>query len=444
MFTSRLEIAPNLPVGHSMIRLQTPKGSGDFEFLISRVGSTESVLGPDGWQPSESWFQISSNIVPDAEGMILVSVGPEIIQHLSLSNYTLTVRIKGGVDIERGILVGGAARGRTKQDAALSISDHGTATPGQFRSHERESSSGLNTENEQLNVVSYEIPVASTPNLDDLLAQPIESIITSGNATSVPPGIEVAAPKSESAQENLVYHNNSGVTTPGAETLIAKSTGPLQSSEIINNITAPIPDTNEEQTSIIIKQNSPVSSTLRSNKTLIWLICGTLLLALIGWLYFGKKSVPTQAMPNSQQHATPEAASGGSIPEPSMQEANRLVNSGSDVEQLYKVGMAWRSAGHSPEAFLVLEAAGTRGDGRAAAAVGEMFDPYLRKQTSYSFPIPDALKAANWYSDATRNNSDVQTKVNGLRQYLLSSADIDTKTKTEALAKLSSLPASKP
>jgi hypothetical protein len=106
MFQSNLEFSNKTPAGCAVIKIPAPAGEGEIEFEISRVGSSDNVLGNNGWQPSEHWFLIEGENI--AEGIeVLIILEKNIVLNLGNLNYKITVRRVGQRSFIEGVLRGG-------------------------------------------------------------------------------------------------------------------------------------------------------------------------------------------------------------------------------------------------------------------------------------------------------------------------------------------------
>jgi len=381
MFQSNLEYSKTTPPGCAVIKIKIPAGTGAVEFRISRLGS-DNVLSKNGWQPSEYWYQLSGNENISPGEIVSVVLEKEVVQYLGNSNYTITVKRVGGKESETGILKGGLRE-------VASGAEHKSVT---------KPSNDNRTEVKIDHIFRPEptpAPIEERPALTkDIKKNELPKVATE---SPVKVDLPIELPQ---LPDDFLKKNES---TPLSEA--AKIEEPFAAKP------KPIDKAN----------NSP-----ERKKSYLGLLAAVILVAFAGFYFIG--------MPQNKGVAAYK-----SIPNPTMQEANQIVNEVNDPKALYEIGDSWRKSGHPAEAYLLLQSAAEQNFGKAMLSLGEMHDPSLRAKTPATFPDESALKAANWYLKASLHNTSAKDHVDALRRYTVNSDKIDDSTKSSVLQTLSQI-----
>lgn len=91
--------------GADIILALPPEGSGPIQFVISRAGQSNHILGPNGWQSADYWFESESNNIQDHKAM--VHLPAQLLSQFSFSNYKVLARWSGNTVTEQTYLMGG-------------------------------------------------------------------------------------------------------------------------------------------------------------------------------------------------------------------------------------------------------------------------------------------------------------------------------------------------
>ena len=141
---------------------------------------------------------------------------------------------------------------------------------------------------------------------------------------------------------------------------------------------------------------APVIPARRSG--LAWPLAGAALLLVLALaaaalFYFG------YAIPGAGPSAPTVAEEGG--PRSFTEESLRAFLAGQpDGPTAFAEAELYRQAGHPDLALLIYRHAARRGEGRAALAIGQMYDPELFSPETSAFAAPDADQAASFYKQA--------------------------------------------
>jgi len=381
MFQSNLEYSKTTPPGCAVIKIKIPAGDGAVEFQISRLGS-DNVLSKNGWQPSEYWYQLSGNENVSSGEIVFVVLEKEVIQHLGNSNYTITVRRVGGKEAETGILKGGL------REVAGEVEHKSANKPTGDNRAEVKIDSVFRPKFSPATIEEKIVP-AEDKNKNEL------PIAESKNPVEINLPIDLPKLPDDFLRKSDLL--------------------PLQETPTKEEPIAVNPNLIDQ------KNNSP-----ERKKSYLGLFAAGILVVVVGFYFIG--------MPQNKGVAAYK-----SIPNPTMQEANQIVNEVSDPKALYEIGDSWRKSGHPAEAYLLLQSAAEQNFGKAMLSLGEMHDPSLRVKTPATFPDENALKAANWYLKASLHNASAKDHVEELKRYTVNSDKIDDSTKSNVLQTLSQI-----
>ncbi len=89
------------------ISVEIPNGTGDISLSIHKAGSSNHILGPNGWQSADYWF----NGVPSEmsnNNVAWFCLPAQLVEHITYSNYSVFCRRVGNSTNTRTILTGGA------------------------------------------------------------------------------------------------------------------------------------------------------------------------------------------------------------------------------------------------------------------------------------------------------------------------------------------------
>jgi len=105
--TTKLYLPSNGSANAAEISVEIPSGTGDISLSIHRAGSSNNILGPNGWQSADYWFNGTPSDVSD-DSVAWFSLPPELVQHITYSNYSVFCRRIGNSLTNRTVLTGGA------------------------------------------------------------------------------------------------------------------------------------------------------------------------------------------------------------------------------------------------------------------------------------------------------------------------------------------------
>ena len=105
--TTKLYVPSNGESNSAEISVEIPNGTGQISLSIQKSGSSNHILGPNGWQSADYWF----NGTP-SEGsnnnVAWFSLPAQLVVHITYSNYSVFCRRIGISTPIRTILTGGA------------------------------------------------------------------------------------------------------------------------------------------------------------------------------------------------------------------------------------------------------------------------------------------------------------------------------------------------
>jgi len=439
MFQSNLEFSNKTPAGCAVIKIPAPAGEGEIEFEISRVGSSDNVLGNNGWQPSEHWFLIEGENI--AEGIeVLIILEKNIVLNLGNLNYKITVRRVGQRSSIEGVLRGGLRQSPNLSSNIKKIQDRSKLENVTSVKIDKSTSSENakiileldklpNFEEKSLNNPDEKNNGLDDNDKDNELEWPFPKGFNDVNESLIHSIADEEKIKNENSLE--VAHNLS----PKSENLvreIVNTTNISNDSKLAGNITQNIQNAKTHEHD----QNKILPSTEKKNNKFILAFFG--LFVVLGAFYFvfnpDKNTPPLVSNP-------PETVtlSDNNYPEPSTQEANKIIYELSDMDRVYAIGMSWKGKGHDAEAYLLFEKAAQMAHPKSTLALAELFDPSLRDTVKVTFPNESAISAATWYLKSYQLNVDVNKDINRLRDYLRSNNSLNQSEKDEAIKILSQI-----
>ena len=89
------------------ILVEIPSGTGDISLSIHRAGSSNHILGPNGWQSADYWFNGTPSEVNN-DNVAWFSLPAQLVEHITFSNYSVFCQRAGNLTKSRTILTGGA------------------------------------------------------------------------------------------------------------------------------------------------------------------------------------------------------------------------------------------------------------------------------------------------------------------------------------------------
>lgn len=88
--------------------------------------------------------------------------------------------------------------------------------------------------------------------------------------------------------------------------------------------------------------------------------------------------------------------------------ARQMVDNVVAPQTAYDTAQSWWSQGAAGEAYVLFKYAADNGIGKAATAIGKMYDPDMEGKSASPFPR-DADKASQWYQKG-RDEGDLLAK----------------------------------
>ena len=89
------------------ISVEIPKGTGHISLSIQKPGSSNHILGPNGWQSADYWFNGTPSEVSN-ENVAWFNLPAQLVVHITYSNYSVFCRRIGNSTHTKTILTGGA------------------------------------------------------------------------------------------------------------------------------------------------------------------------------------------------------------------------------------------------------------------------------------------------------------------------------------------------
>lgn len=89
------------------ISAEIPMGTGDISLSIQKPGSSNHILGPNGWQSADYWFNGTPSEFSN-DNVAWFSLPAQLVSHITYSNYSVFCRRSGNSTQIRTILTGGA------------------------------------------------------------------------------------------------------------------------------------------------------------------------------------------------------------------------------------------------------------------------------------------------------------------------------------------------
>jgi hypothetical protein len=105
--TTKLYLASNGEANSAEISIEIPNGTGDISISIHKAGSSNHILGPNGWQSADHWFTITP-IEVNNDHVGWFNLPAKLVKHITYSNYSVFCRRVGSPANTRSILTGGA------------------------------------------------------------------------------------------------------------------------------------------------------------------------------------------------------------------------------------------------------------------------------------------------------------------------------------------------
>ena len=105
--TTKLYLPSNGESNSAEISVEIPNGTGHISLSIHKSGSSNHILGPNGWQSADYWFNGTPSEVSN-DKVAWFSLPAQLIAHLTYSNYSVFCRRNGNSTSTRTILTGGA------------------------------------------------------------------------------------------------------------------------------------------------------------------------------------------------------------------------------------------------------------------------------------------------------------------------------------------------
>ena len=105
--TTKLYVPSNGERNSAEISVEIPNGTGHISLSIQKSGSSNHILGPNGWQSADYWFNGTPSEVSN-DNVAWFSLPAQLVAHITYSNYSVFCRRIGNSTFTRTILTGGA------------------------------------------------------------------------------------------------------------------------------------------------------------------------------------------------------------------------------------------------------------------------------------------------------------------------------------------------
>jgi hypothetical protein len=105
--TTKLYVPSNGESNSAEISVEIPNGTGLISLSIQKSGSSNHILGPNGWQSADYWFNGTPSEVSN-DKVAWFSLPAQLVAHITYSNYSVFCRRIGNSTSTRTILTGGA------------------------------------------------------------------------------------------------------------------------------------------------------------------------------------------------------------------------------------------------------------------------------------------------------------------------------------------------
>jgi hypothetical protein len=186
--TTKLYLPPNGETNFGEISAEIPNGVGEISLSIQRAGSSNQILGPNGWQSADYWFSITPLEIT-SQNIGWFRLPSELLKHITYSNYSVFCRRINNNNPSRTILTGGDLVSRPSPNDQLKSVIELPPLPSDFSQKPAESLTALekisvtNSEGESERVISSINTVSSSDiNSEQSYAAAIPKETTSNNA----------------------------------------------------------------------------------------------------------------------------------------------------------------------------------------------------------------------------------------------------------------------
>ena len=105
--TTKLYLPSTGESNSAEISVEIPNGTGHISLSIQKSGSSNHILGPNGWQSADYWFNGTPSEVSN-DNVAWFSLPAQLVAHITYSNYSVFCRRIGNSTFTRTILTGGA------------------------------------------------------------------------------------------------------------------------------------------------------------------------------------------------------------------------------------------------------------------------------------------------------------------------------------------------
>ncbi len=105
--TTKLYLPSGGEANSAEILVEIPSGTGGISLSIHRAGSSNHILGPNGWQSADYWFNGTPSEVNN-DNVAWFSLPAQLVEHITFSNYSVFCQRAGNLTKIRTILTGGA------------------------------------------------------------------------------------------------------------------------------------------------------------------------------------------------------------------------------------------------------------------------------------------------------------------------------------------------
>jgi hypothetical protein len=116
--TTKLYLPLNGETNYGEISAEIPNGVGEISLSIQRAGSSNQILGPNGWQSADYWFN-STPLEITSQNIGWFRLPTQLLKHITYSNYSVFCRRVNNSNPSRTILTGGDLVSRPSPNGQL-------------------------------------------------------------------------------------------------------------------------------------------------------------------------------------------------------------------------------------------------------------------------------------------------------------------------------------
>ena len=149
--TTKLYLPPNGETNYGEISAEIPNGVGEISLSIQRAGSSNQILGPNGWQSADYWFS-STPFEITSQNIGWFRLPLQLLKHITYSNYSVFCRRINNNNPSRTILTGGDLVSRPSPNDQLKSEIELPPLPNDFSQKPAESLTAI----EKISVINSE------------------------------------------------------------------------------------------------------------------------------------------------------------------------------------------------------------------------------------------------------------------------------------------------